>query len=335
MVNILLTNKCVRQCPYCFAGREMARSAATEFLSLENVVYLADFLRRSGQRRVSLIGGEPTLHPEFVDIVLYFLARHFEVTVFTSGLLSDARLFEVETYLAKASPNRLTFVCNVNDPALTPATDDAGERLARFLEIAGRWSMLGFNIYRDDFSLDFAFDLFRRYDLKRTLRLGLAHPTASAENAFLSVERIGPAIARLQGFKAEFQRLGIAPSLDCGFPLCQFSDADLGWLVRLGGRANFTCRPAIDITPDMEVYACFPLATRERASLFTFDTLEAMMAHFAGQHARLRADRPGIYDACGTCDDRARGTCAGGASCQIALEHRTEKWGRFSEKSDA
>ena len=319
MVNILLTDKCVRQCPYCFAGREMSRSAASEFLGWENVIYLADFLQRSGHRRVSLIGGEPSLHPDFVDIILYFLARNFGVTVFTSGILSDVRLGEVGKYLGEVPTSRLTFVCNVNDPELTPEAAGAPERLARFLEIAGRWSMLGFNIYRDDFSLRFAFDLFRRYDLKRMLRLGIAHPTAGAENAFLPVDRIGAAIARLQGFKDDFEQLRVAPSLDCGFPLCKFGDADLGWLVRLGGRANFTCRPAVDITPDMEVYACFPLANEGRASLFEFDTLQDVMARFSDRHAGIRGDRPGIFEDCAACDARARGICAGGATCQIAL----------------
>lgn len=318
MVNILLTDKCVRQCPYCFAGREMARTPATEFLAWENVVYLADFLERSGHRRLSLIGGEPTLHPAFADIALYFLARRFEVTVFTSGLMSDARLGEIERALAGAPAARLTFVCNVNDPGPTPEADGSDERLARFLGIAGPRTMLGFNIYRDDFSLAFAFELFARHGLKRVLRLGLAHPMAGGENAFLPVARIAPAIARLASFKAEFQRLGIAPSLDCGFPLCQVSDDDLGWMVRLGGGMNFTCRPAIDITPDMEVYACFPLAAA-RASLFEFDSLQEVEARFLAEHARLRAVRPGIYADCAGCEHRARGTCAGGASCQILL----------------
>ena len=319
MVNILLTDKCVRQCPYCFAGREMARSAAAEFLAWENVVYLADFLQHSGHRRVSLIGGEPTLHPEFADIALYFLARAFEVTVFTSGILSDARLGEIKTYLGDAPPNRLTYVCNVNDPLQTPDTDGADEQLGRFLAIAGRRAMLGFNIYRDDFSLGFAFDLIERHDLKRAMRLGIAHPTAGGANAFLPVDRIGPAIARLASFKAEFERLAIAPSLDCGFPLCRFSDADLGWLVRLGGRPSFICRPAIDVTPDMQVYACFPLATHGRASLFAFNTLQEVTAHFTAEHARIRADRPGIFDECASCQSRSQGVCAGGASCQITF----------------
>ena len=35
------------------------------------------------------------------------------------------------------------------------------------------------------------------------------------------------------GRALDLERLAVAPSLDCGFPLCRFSDADLGWLVRL------------------------------------------------------------------------------------------------------
>ena len=121
MANILLTMRCNRSCPYCFARDEMSGSTGDDFMSWENLIYIADFLKKSGQRHVSLLGGEPTLHPECVDFVLYLIQRDLDVTVFTNGVLAPGRLNEFRQYFADVHFNRLNFVCNLNDPVQTPA----------------------------------------------------------------------------------------------------------------------------------------------------------------------------------------------------------------------
>lgn len=37
---------------------------------MEDFEWLLDFLKRSGENQVRLIGGEPTLHPQFIKFVL-------------------------------------------------------------------------------------------------------------------------------------------------------------------------------------------------------------------------------------------------------------------------
>ncbi|NOZ37009.1 MAG: 4Fe-4S cluster-binding domain-containing protein, partial [Gammaproteobacteria bacterium] len=61
MPNILLTQKCVRSCPYCFAKKHMANSVPDDILSWENFIYLADLFEKSGERKFPLLGGEPSL----------------------------------------------------------------------------------------------------------------------------------------------------------------------------------------------------------------------------------------------------------------------------------
>jgi molybdenum cofactor biosynthesis enzyme MoaA len=38
-------------------------------MSLENFHWLLDFIKKSNQHEVRLIGGEPTLHPKFIEIL--------------------------------------------------------------------------------------------------------------------------------------------------------------------------------------------------------------------------------------------------------------------------
>ncbi|MDE2183386.1 MAG: radical SAM protein [Alphaproteobacteria bacterium] len=315
MANILLTNKCVRACPYCFAGQEMAQASA--FLSWENVVYLADFLLASAHSRVSLLGGEPTLHPQFTDILVYLLERGFTVTVFTSGIMSKTALTELAAHVAALPPERLNFVCNLNNPAQTDTLKSETHKLHDFLAALGPRTMPAFNIYRSDFDIGFIFELVARFAMKKRLRLGIAHPIPGAANEAITVADIGAVIERLCSFRAAFEQSRVRPSFDCGFPLCRITDAELGWLVRLTGRADFKCTPAIDITPDMQVYCCFPLSSLNRRSIYDFDSFNAVVAYYRSLQERIRGDIAGIYAECGACVHRAERTCAGGGVCQL------------------
>lgn len=317
VANILLTNRCVRQCPYCFAGQEMAQAATSEYLSWENVIYLADLLQASGERRVSLLGGEPTLHPEFLDILLYLVERRFHVTFFTSGIMSKAKLEACRQHAALLPLSRVNFVCNLNNPEQTPTPRSEREALHAFLSVLGPWTMPAFTIYRPDFELDFLFDLVERYGLRKRVRLGLAHPTPGASSEALGIAEIGHVLERLYSYKDAFERLRLRPSFDCGFPSCRLTDEQLGWLTRLSGRVEFKCMPAVDITPAMQVYCCFPLSAWNRRSVFEFDSFKQITEHYGRMQERIRAELGGIYPECTGCVHREEGTCAGGGLCQV------------------
>jgi hypothetical protein len=331
MANILLTSRCNRSCPYCFARREMSGAASDQFLSWENLIYITDFLKASGQRHVSLLGGEPTLHPECADFILYLLDRDLEVTVFTNGILSSARLAEFSRYLTGVARERLTFVCNLNDPVQTPAAPQEAARIQRFLAVMGPWAMPGFNIYRLDFSLDFLFDAINRYGMKRHLRLGITHPMPGQADGFIRPQDIRQVIQRLYAYRPRFDALRIRPGLDCGFPLCQFRDEELGWLHRFPGPLHFACGPALDISPDMSVYYCFPLSNYQRKSLFEFDSLEQIDRHMTRLRQTLKAEIPGIYDDCDGCRHQEDGLCDGGGLCQIVNRFMDEAPVRLPE----
>ena len=295
----------------------MAGPTGGQSLSWENLIYIADFLRASGQRRVSLLGGEPTLHPQCVDFILYLIDRGFDVTVFTNGILSPSRLEEFRCHLAEVPIERLDLVCNLNDPVQTPASPLEMERLRSFLAVMGPWTSAGFNIYRLDFTLDFLFDHINRFGLKRRLRLGLAHPVPGGPAGFIHPKDMRRVVERLYFHRHLFDTYRVRPRLDCGFPLCKFSDAELGWLHRFRGHFPFGCGPALDISPDMSVYHCFPLYNYKRKSLFEFDSVEQIHRHFSQLRDEIKAEIAGIYEDCDDCRCREDGVCSGGGMCQV------------------
>jgi len=310
----------------------MSDSAPEDILSWEDLIYLADFLEISGEHNFSLLGGEPTLHPHFTDFVIYLLERNFNIRVFTSGIMANNVLEKAGLALNGVPDERLSFICNLNDPQKTHTSFAEIESTKRFLEIFGSRTVVSFNIYRADFELDFLFQYINQYGLKRTIRMGIANPIPGKKNRFISLSDIDIIIERLFSYTALFERHRIKPGLDCGFPMCRFSDWQLAWLYQYtGGASRFGCGPAIDIGPDMMVWSCFPLSSFHKKSIFEFDTLQDVFKFYERMMATIRMEASGIYEKCDSCIFREDGICSGGCAAHILSNFQNEARVRVPE----
>jgi radical SAM protein with 4Fe4S-binding SPASM domain len=311
MANILLTQKCVRSCPYCFAKKHMADAEPDDTLTWDNLIYITDLLEHSHEMGISLLGGEPTLHPHFVDIVLYLLERNFHVNVFTSGIMSEKMFSEMERNLSAIPPDRLSFVCNVNDPEKTSFSEL--ETVRRFLKAFGHLTTAGFNIYKPDFKFEFLFQYINEFGLHRHLRLGLAHPIPGKQNMYVPIDKMPQMAEHLISYLPQLERMKVKAGFDCGFPLCIFSEEQVGKLyMHNKGHLSFGCGPAVDIGPDMTVWGCFPLSNIHKKSLFDFDSMQDIRRFYLEIHQKVRIEVAGIYEKCDECLYREEGLCMGG-----------------------
>ena len=282
-------------------------------LNWKNIIYLADFLDRTNEKRISLLGGEPTLHPEFTEFVLYLINRGFHVTTFTSGVMSSKTLNKLTKEIAPLEGEKVSFVCNVNNPDITPEGELKNQ--LRFLEKMGHQTNPGFNIYREDFDLTFIFDYIEKYNLRRHVRLGLAHPIYGKANTYIKPDRLGNMAKRLVEFFPLFEKHNVSPGFDCGMPLCIFENEELGQLLKISkntGSIRFSCGPAIDIGPNMDVWSCFPLSDYEKKSIFDFDDMQQVAQYFNTMLSQIRTDKGGVYEQCQDCEHRKNNTCTGG-----------------------
>jgi radical SAM protein with 4Fe4S-binding SPASM domain len=310
MANILLTEKCVRACPYCFA-KEYLKKSKENLLSWENLIYITDLFENSYERHLALLGGEPTLHPDFVDFVLYLHQRKFNVNVFTSGIMPNKKLDMAKAFLLKIPEENLSFVCNYNHP--NTSTNSEIKQIDKFFKTFPKYTSLGFNLYQQDFDLTFLVEAINKYGLKRHFRLGLAQPISGQKNECLTLNEIRGMAKNFRSQLEMLEKQRISISFDCGMPLCIFSDEDIGRLYKLNkGRVAFSCGPAIDIGPDMQTWACFPLSNYEKKSLYDFDNVDEIKKYFVVQHNNLRKERKGIFEECQTCVFFEENLCMGG-----------------------
>lgn len=308
----------------------MSDSAPEDIISWENLLYLSDFLRMSGENHISLLGGEPTLHPDFVDIVSYLIARGFNITVFTSGIMSANTLKKAKGLFLNMEQGRLNFVCNINDPELSPKNE--ASKVKEFLSIFGYMTIAGFNIYRTDFNMEFLFHHIKSFYMNRSIRIGLAHPIPGGKNQFISISDIDIIINRLYSYLPLMGRLRLQPSLDCGFPLCRLTDEQMGGFVKLSGsNIKFSCGPAIDIGPDMTVWNCFPLASYHKRSIFEFDSFREIVDYYKRFNNAIKSEITGLYEECDECWYREDGFCAGGCLAHALSRFKEEPRIRLPE----
>jgi hypothetical protein len=310
VANLEISRVCAQRCRFCFTPRQAASpqpgssSRPAPFLPVETFDDRLAFLDRSGIDEVRFIGGEPTLHPHFPELVARAGDRH--VVVFSSGLMRESAL----DCLTGLPPQRCTVLVNAD------ATRHVGgpvptERRRRACAVhrLGPRALLGVTITRPDVVLESLLDLVEAAGARPAVRLGLAAPILAGTNDHLPTATY-PAVGDLVAqFAARAARHGVRLQFDCGFVPCMFTPqaleslratADLGW----------RCNPVLDIGMNGVVSHCFPLAGAVDLPFTPGTDAPDLRRRFGAATAGYR--RAGIRQVCSRCPLKHDGDCPGG-----------------------
>jgi len=321
MANIIIADVCNLKCPFCFAGEYLGSAQqGLAFLSLDVFEQRLDFLERSGIHEIRLIGGEPTLHPRFVELIEMATRRQNHIVVFSHGLIPELSL----NCLEALPPEHCTVLINTNASRNTNGPSEA-EVSRRFATISrlGSKALPGFTIYTPNFEMDFLLDLIQGSGCKRQIRVGIAQAMLSAHNQYLHPKQYPAVGARLVQFAQRAARMGIRLELDCGFVRCMFSTHDLEVLHTCGITFESHCNPILDIGLDGRIIHCFPLTGR--IEMAAHNTLNAgdMRKELARKTRAFRV--AGIYRECSDCQYKLNNTCSGGCLASTVLRFRPAK----------
>jgi MoaA/NifB/PqqE/SkfB family radical SAM enzyme len=253
MANLSITNKCNKKCAYCFAG-DTRNEYGTAFMDLTVYDKALAYLKRSGINQVRLLGGEPTLHPEFTGFVEKALGNDFNLMLFTNGLIRN----DILEFLNTIPEEKITVLLNTIHPSeKNPRGGLAMQK--KTMEMLGERVIAGVNIYSDHQDLFYILDYISEYHLKKEIRLGIAHPVLSRNNMYLhpkDYKRIGYKIAV---FKRECAKNDVSLGFDCGFVPCMFPPEQLENLGTELKKAGTCCHPIIDLLSDGTFISCYPL----------------------------------------------------------------------------
>lgn len=287
MANIMLTYRCNLKCPYCFANEFVNH---TRFdISLDNFKTALNFLKTSDNKHIGLIGGEPTLHRDFRQI-LQILAEDENidsVTIYTNGLL-------VDEYLDFLENQKFSALINCNSPADIgeKAFGQLKENLQKIFRINDVWKRvnLGINLYSNDFDYTYIFDLLKSGDLHR-VRMSVTVPNMEEGKKQDSLEYLESRKNYVLQFMRDCAKHDIAPYYDCNvIPSCLWSEEQLQEIeqiiqsfhlkrTNLRGDQGF-CRPVIDILPNLTAVRCFGTSDFTKVNINDFECLNDLSNYY-------------------------------------------------------
>lgn len=305
MANLVVTSVCNLHCSYCFA-REYLESAPNTFISLPAFEARLDFLDRSGINEVRLMGGEPTLHPQFPQLIERAQRGGRVVVVFSHGLIPERALQCLESLPLE----QCTVLINLNATgASAHATEAEQARRRQTLTRLGKRALPGYTLHTARIALDWVLPLIVETGCRRMLRLGLAQPTLTGANVSVP-PKLYPALGdQIAAFTRRAAEVDVRLQFDCGFVRCMFSEASLAALQAAQADVGWRCNPVLDITDDAAAH-CFPLATQFRVpfapSALATDLRQTLTEHTAPYRSA------GIYRECSVCGFKQRGECSGG-----------------------
>lgn len=261
-------------------------------------------------KTIHLMGGEPTLNPEFEWIVEHLLARDFRMTVFSNLATKQA-----SEYAEKMNILPINWVVNINPPETWNETQK--ERITKTLKTLGHRASITFNIMPDAENNDWVINLIKEFDLNKGIKVGFVLPTATGSNYYLNDDEYNIVAQKVVELAKKCEKYDIKIEYECGIPTCIFTAEQLGILWDTGSRLESGCCSRLDITPDGKCIYCLPLATKEALHFSQFETYIDAKNHFEKKWDPLR--RLGRTENCFKCNLKQPRGCNGGCLAKMIL----------------
>lgn len=280
----MLTDVCNLRCPYCFAN-EFVNKAPNE-ISIQNLKKALDFIATDPRNRsVGLIGGEPTVHSRFKEVLKILIedSRYEQVVIYTNAVAMDK-------YWNEISHPKFRLLVNCNAPE--DMGQNAFDKMVKNLDIMIRDKYmldrvsLGINIYKPDFDYTFILNLLKKYRLK-TLRFAIAVPNMENNRNINALKYFRVFKQPIKKFFKIMLDNGVTPYYDCNkMPFCMFDDTDISEFLKYlpsNGLQPMTdsndhsinnshvhCSPVIDIRHDLTAVRCFGLSEYTKVKISDF-----------------------------------------------------------------
>ena len=313
MANIAVTTYCNLKCPYCFAD-DMICEDKKQNITISQLQEILQWISRTPKNHIGIIGGEPTLHPHFDEVLK-------EVNKFCTSLNTGATLFTNGIYLDKWLPdigNAIGVLINLNNP--NNMTTTQYRNLSETLEHLNLLSWfvpskpkatIGCNIYLGEDKYEWIWEVVDRYKLKR-VRTSVTAPGGQYIDWRCNKEEYYETLKPIfLDFCKEAEKRRVVLGADCNqIPDCYFTEDEKKFVYTvMEGRHNGICTPVVDITPDFRATACF--GSYDPVDCKDFENLIDLERYLLHRKSFPRVEK-NCTGKCATCKQHELLTCQGG-----------------------
>ena len=316
-MKISINNYCNSKCPYCFA-KNMAIDGETS-ITKENFITALEWAIKNKESNFTLLGGEPTLHPSFSELIDIFKQYKKENEIHLTILTNGIKLYKYLDILPAGTSILLNVV---PEEELGPA-GEIGLQLTLEKLIAKKCFAeknplftvaLGCNIHHEKTDYEYFWRI-NDYCGNHLVRTSVASP----QNSKWIYDRDGyfktmkPIFLKFvdQAIKRNAKVL-----IDCNeIPPCYFNGLEMAKISRLvesGILSLGICSTTIQYLPDLKCECCFGDADfqTESKNIKDFNSEEEALSFFHNKRmSRLEAH---YLEKCDDCEFKKRKWCYSG-----------------------
>ncbi len=269
-LNLLITNYCNQNCPFCFARKEMNNSFLQKEMSITKLKRIFKEINKDKIKRptIKLLGGEPTLYKHLPELLELSKKYHNKVQIFTNGIMKKETVALLLKY-----PHIIGYTFNVMTPGFL------------FNHSLKTQVVKNLNVLRNKSKITLSFTISPQENITALLnkipetvlkvsadiRLGFSNPIAGQGNSYVFSEfpKVGGRVVKIiktltrNGYRGSF-------FLNCGFTRCMFSDKEFAYIKTYIKKTDWSCFGKDsdgDVSVDMKAFHCFPLADVKRIDL--------------------------------------------------------------------
>lgn len=300
------TLSCNLNCEYCIsAGILMNKNNTMPF---ESATRLLDWTKDHSVKRICLSGGEPTLYPNFSELLHYIHKLGMEMLLATNGLGS----YETTESIIENQIDSVTLHLSseIFESGYIPKFTKTASRLLN----AGIAVALRFNLYKYDQDPIPYIDVAKDIGFS-DLRIAVPIPNANRHNRFVDIKNISKFGEIIAFCVAEASKLKMSVSIAKPFPLCMVPE-NVARIFLSNGSMISNCQVGMQgfshnllVNPDLTFSPCLGLNRQSNSCILHHDgVLDAANTYRSSVEALMR--KPFI-DECLHCPLSINGRCIG------------------------
>jgi MoaA/NifB/PqqE/SkfB family radical SAM enzyme len=90
-IDVYLTYRCGLRCSHCFMGENLS---SNRDMDLDSIIRLLKTARSWNTKQITFLGGEPTMHPDFLDVLAAAASEGYSTRIVTNGHISYSRFLD-------------------------------------------------------------------------------------------------------------------------------------------------------------------------------------------------------------------------------------------------